>query len=121
MQEYSLDRATYEVYFEGKLFCLALENQAKLISVGVYKVVLTPSGRAAKGMLWTPWDNHMLPELLNVPGRSAIRIHAANEESQLEGCIAFGMERVAGKLLLSRNAMMLYKDRAVFPHWIEVK
>lgn len=121
MQEFSLDRSTYEVWLEGKRFCFALENQKRLIPVGVYKVVLTASGRAAKGTLWTPWDGFVLPELLQVPGRIAIRIHAANEENQLEGCIAFGMDRAGGKLARSRAAMTLYMERAKFPHWIEVK
>jgi hypothetical protein len=121
MQEFTLDRATYEVEFEGRRFCYALENQTVLIPTGVYKVVLTPSGRAKAGTLWTPWPDAVLPELLNVPGRTAIRIHAANEERQLAGCIALGMDRADGKLARSRAAMILYMERAVFPHWIEVK
>jgi hypothetical protein len=32
-----------------------------------------------------------MPHILNVPGRSEIRIHPANMASQLEGCIALGM------------------------------
>lgn len=121
MQYLVLDRASYQVTLGDVFFCYGLENQKKLFQPGVYKVALTPSGRAAKGTLWTPWDNFVLPELLNVPGRTAIRIHAANEEKQLEGCIALGMDRAAGKLLHSRAAIEMYMERVQFPHWIEVK
>jgi Family of unknown function (DUF5675) len=121
MQEYTLDRSAYVVEFEGRFLCYALENRKLLIPTGVYKVILTPSGRAKAGTLWTPWDDYVLPELLAVPGRTAIRIHAANEEKQLEGCIALGTDRSDGKLLHSRDALELYKSRVRFPHWIEVK
>lgn len=121
MQELVLDRSTYIVTLAGQFFCYGMENQKKLFQPGIYKVALTPSGRAARGTLWTPWPDAVLPELLNVPGRTAIRIHAANEERQLEGCIAFGLDRAAGKLLQSRAAMEMYMARVQFPHWIEVK
>jgi len=121
MQTLTLDRATYRVYLNDDYLCEALENQKLLIPAGTFKVVLTKSGRAKRGTLWTPWEGFLLPELLAVPGRTAIRIHAANEEHQVVGCIALGIDRVDGKLLHSRAAVELYKDNVLFPHWIEVK
>lgn len=50
------------------------------IPAGRYKVILTPS----------PHLKYVTPELLNVPGRTKIRIHIANKPSELEGCIAVG-------------------------------
>lgn len=120
MQTITIDRKDYRVYLDDEFLCFGLENQQKLIALGTFKTVLTLSGRAKAGTLWTPWEGFMLPELLLVPNRTAIRIHGANEEHQLEGCIAFGMDRLDGKLLRSRQAVNLYKDRIQFPHWTEV-
>lgn len=63
---------------------LPWKNNQKNISCipkGTYKVITTYSNRFKKN-LW---------EVLNVPNRSGIRIHAANFAYQLEGCIALGM------------------------------
>lgn len=57
------------------------QRSISCIPKGTYKVTTTYSNRFKKN-LW---------EVLNVPGRSGIRIHAANYASQLEGCIALGM------------------------------
>lgn len=71
--------------------CFTLENASLAIPAGRYRVQLTESGRALDHQLWTPDDKTFkLPELLDVPGRTAIRLHCANEYYQLEGCIALG-------------------------------
>jgi len=76
------------------IYLVTLERQSKLISVGLYKVVMTKSQRSLDGKLWTPDPDHRLPLLESVPGRSGIRIHAANRAHQLEGCIAVGTGKV---------------------------
>lgn len=53
------------------------------IPEGTYQMRFTMSPRF-KVKLW---------EVLNVPGRAGVRIHAANYARQLEGCIALGMGR----------------------------
>jgi hypothetical protein len=84
-----------------------LENPALQIPAGSYLVKLTLSGRAQKGTLWTCWPDAMLPELQAVPGRTAIRLHAANEREQLEGCIAAGTDRTADKKTLVHSRLAL--------------
>jgi len=74
----------------GMLFCddqpeaFTLERARNVphpaIPAGRYKVILTPS----------PHLGYVTPELLDVPGRTKIRIHIANKPSELEGCIAVG-------------------------------
>lgn len=66
---------------------LPWKDNAKGISCipkGTYKVITTFSNRFQKDM----W------QLLDVPGRTGIRIHSANYSRQLEGCIALGMYKV---------------------------
>jgi hypothetical protein len=126
MQELLLERkgeAWGELRLDrGATHWYTLENQDKRIPTGTYKVVLTPSGRAQAGKLWTPWGGFQLPELLNVPGRTAIRLHAANEEHELEGCIAPGMDYMRADRMLkhSRAALEALKDLLKFPLWITI-
>ncbi|HVA19014.1 MAG TPA: DUF5675 family protein, partial [Solirubrobacteraceae bacterium] len=63
-----------------------------------YRCELRPTGK------WTPRADGQLYLVLDTPGRSLVRIHAANwagdvtkgKESQLEGCIALGVGRGIG-------------------------
>lgn len=80
---------------DGEYFGLTLERPWKdnaqavsCIPAGKYKLDLTPSPKFGRRML----------EVLNVPGRLGIRIHAANTVDQLKGCIAVG-KRVKGERL----------------------
>lgn len=59
--------------------CYTVENLLHAITPGVYTVEFT----------WSPEFNMITP-LLDVPGRTAIRIHPANWPKQLLGCIAVG-------------------------------
>lgn len=95
-----------DLYCERRHECVMLENVAKAIPAGRYQIVLTESGRAAAGSLWSPRADHKLPLLLDVPGRSAIRWHAANEPGQLEGCQAPGKVRDGESIQSSRIALI---------------
>ena len=59
---------------------LTLENAAKLIPAGTYNLTVS----------YSPHLEEPTPILLNVPGRTEIRIHAANVQTQLSGCVAVG-------------------------------
>src|SRR4029077_10061437 len=60
-------------------FCFTVENLKDAIPAGTYPMEFT----------WSPEFNQTMP-LVDVPGRSAIRIHPANWPNQLLGCIAVG-------------------------------
>jgi hypothetical protein len=80
------------------------ERSISCIPEGEYGARFTMSNRF-RVVLW---------EVLNVPNRSGIRIHAANYSHQLEGCIALGMQSLDmdkdGKLDIARSgeAMRLF-------------
>jgi len=74
---------------DGEYFCKTLERPwqnganahgLSCILPGTYQVIVD----------FSPHFNGLMPHILNVPGRSEIRIHPANWPSQLEGCIALG-------------------------------
>jgi hypothetical protein len=93
------------LYRDGIYFCHTLENAAKAIPAGAYRVTLTTSGRAQRGELWTPRQDHALPEILEVPDRTAIRVHALNAPEQSEGCVGVGFTQTERGIGSSRAAL----------------
>lgn len=92
--------------------CSSLERLAVMIPEGRYRVELTDSGRAHQFVqthgvtgLWAPYDDCRLPELLNVPGRSAIRVHCGNSIADSSGCILVAADHSATELEASRPAL----------------
>jgi len=90
------------------------------IPAGRYKVILTPSPRAKSGSLWTPWPDFLLPELVNVPDFSFIRIHAGNTAKDTEGCILVGLDRLPNVVGNSRAALRRLKDDLKMPAYITI-
>ncbi len=64
----------------GLAECATLEDRADVIPAGRYEVQITFSQRFQQ----------RLPILLDVPGRSGIRIHAGNYLADTSGCILVG-------------------------------
>lgn len=71
------------------------------IPAGRYKVVLTHS----------PHLGYICPELLDVPGRTAIRVHMGNFPRDVEGCTAVGLNHepdiVAESALAFKSLMVM--------------
>jgi hypothetical protein len=101
-----------EMLLDGVPECFVLEDEirevegvpvsqwkvkgASAIPAGKYRVVLTMSNRFKK----------VLPELLEVPGFSGVRIHAGNDKDDTEGCLLVGQERGSETVTRSRDAMV---------------
>lgn len=73
------------IFFYDRLICSCLElpyrNNAPFISAipdGTYQLAFTYSSRLKRKTL----------EIVDVPGRTGIRLHSANVAEQLKGCIA---------------------------------
>ncbi len=96
-------------------------NEAKVlgrtaIPAGRYRVVITRSRRFKAD----------LPELLDVPGFTGIRIHAGNTDEDTAGCILVGRIREPDRISASRSALdaLLPKLRAGIAAgevWIEIE
>jgi hypothetical protein len=82
-----------QVYIDGAFFCYGLEpartnpvhDGHPCIDAGTYKVRRSMS----------PHLNYVTPEVLEVPGRTAIRWHIANYPKEVLGCLAVGTTRLA--------------------------
>ena len=56
---------------------VTLENADYIIPAGTYPIAVT----------WSPKFRRMLPIVLNVPGRSGIRVHRGTKPEHSRGCI----------------------------------
>lgn len=94
-----------ECVVDGLPIAHTLERVSTIIPAGRYPLRYTVSDRATRGRLWSPDAQRRLPLVDDVPGRSGIRIHAANVASELEGCTALGLGLQGDTLTLSRAAV----------------
>lgn len=105
-----------DLWLAGKRICHTLElpnrlNKASVscIPLGKYGLVVNYSNRFKK----------LLPLVVDVPGRSGIRMHAANRVSELQGCIAIatGLSIVAGEVIGLQSAKMLEDLLLIIDHY----
>ena len=70
-------KAVHGVLRAGDCEIATLENDDYIIPCGTYPVKVT----------WSPKFKRMLPIVLNVPGRSGIRVHRGTKPEHSRGCI----------------------------------
>ena len=93
---------TGEFWLDGSMQCYCLEPSRftpyypgyPCIQAGIYRVVLSLS----------PHLGYVCPEVLNVPGRTAIRWHIGNFPKDVLGCCVVGTIVGANSVLDSRTA-----------------
>lgn len=98
-----------KLYIDGHYFCDTLEDTVRKVKIagktaipaGTYKVKKTMSPRFKK----------ILPEILNVPNFTGVRIHAGNTAADTDGCLLLGLNKEKGKVLCSQNTMAFFMDR----------
>lgn len=85
-----------KLYIDGHYLCDTLEDTVRnggkiagktAIPAGTYKVKKTMSPRFKK----------VLPEILNVPGFTGVRIHAGNTAIDTDGCLLLGLNKKKGR------------------------
>lgn len=87
------------------------------IPVGTYKLILSVYPKY-KDRSWAKKYNGLVPELIGVPGYSGVRIHPANNASEIEGCIAVGENKVRGGIINSQKTYCELMDKYLMPAWI---
>jgi hypothetical protein len=93
-----------ELWVDGQFECYGLEPSRltpvypghPCIPAGTYKVVLTPS----------PHLGYITPEVLDVPGRTAIRWHIGNYPKDVLGCVAVGEMKAQDRVIESQKAFV---------------
>lgn len=99
-----------KLYIDGHYLCDTLEDTVRngvkiagktAIPAGTYKVKKTMSPRFKK----------ILPEILNVPGFTGVRIHAGNTAADTDGCLLLGLNKKKGQVLESQTTMAFFMAR----------
>lgn len=76
------------------------------IPYGTYKItldVVSPKYSNFKRYPYTKFCNGKMPRLLNVKGFEGILIHVGNSDSDTDGCILVGENKVVGKIINSQK------------------
>jgi len=111
---------------EGMPFCQSLEDTdrgltkdmslAQIKKIKVYGKTCIPYGRYEIRLTQSPKlsskpyskeFNGLVPELIDVPGYSGIRMHPGNSSADTDGCLLPGENRTPGRLV---NSTIAYTD-----------
>lgn len=71
--------------------------------IKVFGQTAIPTGIYTVKMTYSPKYKRQMPEVLNVPGYSGIRIHSGNTADDTEGCIVLGRNTKVGMVTESRK------------------
>lgn len=100
------DKSTIgEIHLDGTRFCYSLELSCRKASKDGKLAI--PCGRYEICMTYSTKFDKDMPEIMDVPGRTGIRIHPANYPSELLGCVAPGLKYDTDSIYDSRKAFDL--------------
>lgn len=83
---------------------------------GKYKVVLSVSPKF-KNRPWAKKYGGLVPEIVEVPGYTGVRIHPLTDASQTDGCPGVGDNTIRGKLTNSVKRYCELMDKYIMPAW----
>jgi hypothetical protein len=79
-----------ELYIDKKYIADTLEDRVRPEGEKVYGKTAIPEGKYEIELTHSSRFKKILPEILNVPNFSGIRIHTGNSSKDTEGCIIVG-------------------------------
>ena len=104
-----------KMYINGEYFCDTLEDTDRGLAQGMplselkemkeYGKTAIPTGEYELKVTFSNRFQKYLPQLMNVPAFSGVRIHSGNTHADTEGCILCGKNKAKGKVLDSRKTI----------------
>lgn len=79
-----------ELWANNTHLCDTLEDRVRPEGEKIYGKTAIPEGTYEMVLSYSPRFKKILPEILNVPNFSGIRIHSLNKAEESEGCIGVG-------------------------------
>jgi hypothetical protein len=106
-----------ELLINDKHLCDTLEDRVRPEGEKVYGKTAIPEGTYEVKLTHSPRFKKILPEILNVPNFSGIRIHTGNSSKDTEGCILVGTwdgekEDWVGNSRIAFNELMTLLEEA---------
>ena len=122
------------VYVDGKYVCDAIEDTdrgitkdmptAEIAKKKVYGKTAIPRGEYDVKLTFSPkfasrtWGKRYsgkVPQIMDVPCFSGVRLHPGNYASDVKGCLAVGYNKVAGQVVQSTQCFYDLMDNYIVP------
>ena len=100
-----------KLYIDGCYFCDTLEDTVRPAGQKIAGKTAIPAGTYTVKKTMSPRFKRILPEILNVPGFTGVRIHEGNTAKDTDGCLLLGLNKTKGAVLNSKDAMAFFMDR----------
>ena len=99
-----------KLYIDGHYLCDTLEDTVRN-GVKIAGKTAIPAGKYKVKKTMSPRFKKILPEILNVPGFSGVRIHSGNTAADTDGCLLLGLNKAKGQVLESQTTMAFFMAR----------
>lgn len=98
------------LYIDGQYFCDTLEDTVRT-GIKIAGKTAIPAGTYKVKKTMSPRFKTILPEILNVPNFSGVRIHSGNTAKDTDGCLLLGLNKTKGAVINSKDAMAFFMAR----------
>ena len=100
-----------KLYIDGHYLCDTLEDTVRPAGTKIAGKTAIPAGTYRVKKTMSPRFKKILPEILNVPGFTGVRIHAGNLATDTDGCLLLGLNKTKGAILDSQTTMAFFMAR----------